>query len=147
MEQNYSQPSNGYTKINNNVLRELYRSPFNGTQIRLILVISRMTRGFHMDSRALSYSWIAKEANLDKRNVRRAVSLLVQANVIIKSKTGRKNMFGINQIHTSWGLWETRGTRRVKIPPHKGLDYPLKEGKFTLGILLKKINKEIVVNK
>ena len=124
MEQNYSQPGNGYTKINNNVLRELYRSPFNGTQIRLILVISRMTLGFHRDSRALSYSWIAKEVNLDKRNVRRAVSLLVQAKVIIKNKTGRKNMLGINQIHTSWELWKTRGSGRVKIPPHKGLDYP-----------------------
>ena len=120
MEQNYPQPGKGYTKIDNNVLRELYRSPLNGTQIRLILVISRMTRGFHKESRAFSYGWIAKEANLDKRNVRRAVNLLVQAKVIIKNKTGRKNMLGINQVQTSWELWKTRGSRRVSIPLHKG---------------------------
>ncbi|MDP3015581.1 MAG: replication protein, partial [Deltaproteobacteria bacterium] len=86
----------------------------------LILVISRMTRGFHKESRAFSYGWIAKEANLDKRNVRRSVSLLVQAKVIIKNKTGRKNMLGINQVQTSWELWKTRGSNRVKIPLHKG---------------------------
>ncbi|MBI4706928.1 MAG: replication protein [Candidatus Omnitrophica bacterium] len=124
MEQNYSQPGGGYTKINNNVLEELYKSPFNGTQIRAILVISRMTWGFHKDSRSFSYGWLAKAANLDKRNLRRAISLLVQANVIIKDKTGRWNKFAINQAHTSWELWKTHGNKRAKSSLHKGQGNP-----------------------
>jgi phage replication O-like protein O len=120
MEQNYSQHGNGYTKINNNVLREAYRSPFNATQIRIILAVIRMTCGWNKESKIISYGYLAREANLDKRNVRRAINLLVQAKVIIKNKTGRKNMLGINQVHTSWELWKTHGTKRAKPPLHEG---------------------------
>ena len=67
-----------------------------------------MTLGWNKESKIISYGYLAKEVNLDKRNVRRAVSLLVQAKVIIKNKTGRKNMLGINQFSTSWELWKTR---------------------------------------
>ncbi len=79
-----------------------------------------MTLGWNKESKIISYADLAKEVNLDKRNVRRAVSLLVQAKVIIKNKTGRKNMLGLNQVHTSWELWKTRGSIRVKIPLDKG---------------------------
>jgi len=119
-EQIYSWPHDSYTKITNSILRVIYRSPFNATEIRIIFAIIRITLGWNKESKIISYGYLAKEVNLDKRNVRRAVSLLVQAKVIIKNKTGRKNMLGINQVSTSWELWKTRGIRRVKIPPHKG---------------------------
>jgi phage replication O-like protein O len=111
MEQNYLQSNYGYTKINNEILKRFYSSPFNATQIRLILLISRMTGGFHRDSRIFTYGWLAKEANLDRRNVRRSVNLLVQARVIVKTKSGRKNMLGINQNHGSWELCKTHGAK------------------------------------
>ena len=120
MDQIYSWPRESYTKITNSILRVIYRSPFNATEIRIILAIIRMTLGWNKESKIISYSYLAKEVNLDKRNVRRAVSLLVQAKVIIKSKTGRNNMLGLNQAPTSWELWKTRGSGRVKIPLHKG---------------------------
>ncbi len=120
MDQVYSWPRGGYTKITNSILRAIYRSPFNATEIRIIFVIIRMTLGWNKESRIITYGYLAKEANLDKRNVRRAISLLVQAKVIIKNKAGRKNMLGINQVPTSWELWKTCGSKRVKIPLHEG---------------------------
>ena len=120
MTQTFSQPGEGYTRIINGILRAIYRAPFNATEIRVILAVIRMTRGWNKESKIISYGYLAREANLDKRNVRRAINLLVQAKVIIKNKTGRKNMLGINQVHTSWELWKTHGTKRVKPPLHEG---------------------------
>lgn len=114
------QVGEGYTRIINSILRAIYRAPFNATEIRVIFAIIRMTHGWNKENKIISYSYLAKEADLDKRNVRRAVSLLVLSKVIIKSKVGRKNMLGINQVYTSWELWKTRGSKRVNMSLYKG---------------------------
>ncbi len=112
-----------YTKINNDLLATLYKCPLNGTEIRLILVVIRMTNGWNREARIISYGYLAKEANLDKRNVRRTVNLLVRAGVVVKSKIGRRNMLGINQNHRSWELWKNKKAG--------GRKYPCPEGDFT----------------
>jgi len=114
MTQPIFQINGGYTKIPNNILRAIYRSPFNGTEIRVIFFVIRMTNGWHKENKLLSYGYIAKEANLNKRNVRRAVNLLIQSNVIIKSKDGRKNKLALNQNHTTWQLCKTRNIEGSK---------------------------------
>jgi len=120
MTQAFSQVGEGYTKIINSTLRAIYRAPFNATEIRVILAVIRMTCGWNKENKIISYSYLAKETDLDKRNVRRMVSLLVRSKVIIKSKAGRKNILGLNQIHTTWELWKTHSTRRAGTPLHKG---------------------------
>jgi len=120
MNQNYPRPAGGYTRISNAILRAIYRAPFNATEIRVILAVIRMTCGWNRETKIISYGYLAKEANLDKRNVRRAVGLLVRAKVVVKSKIGRNNMLGINQDHATWELWKTHSSGRVRIPPHKG---------------------------
>jgi phage replication O-like protein O len=124
MTQTSFQASEGYTKIINSTLRAIYRAPFNATEIRVILAIVRMTRGWNKENKIISYSYLAKEVDLDKRNVRRAVSLLVRSKVIIKSKAGRKNILGLNQNYVTWELWKNHSTRRVGTPPYRGLTYP-----------------------
>jgi len=128
MTQIYSQFGRGYTKVTNSTLRAVYRAPFNGTEIRVILAVIRMTLGWNKETKIISYGYLAKEANLDKRNVRRTVNFLVQAGVIVKSKAGRNNMLGINQNYIYWKLWKTRHTRRAGLPLHKGVMPPLKKG-------------------
>ncbi len=120
MERTYFQPGQNYTKITNNILVALYKCSFNGTELRVILAILRMTRGWNKDSKIITYSYFAREVGLDKRNVRKAIRLLVRDNVIIKQKSGRKNVFGINQDHTFWELWKTRGIRRARMPLPEG---------------------------
>jgi len=110
----------GYTKIPNNILRAIYRSPFNGTEIRVIFFVIRMTSGWHKENKLLSYGYIAKEANLNKRNVRRAVNLLIQSKVIIKSKDGRKNRLALNQNPTTWYLCKSRNVGGAKLPLYTG---------------------------
>jgi len=124
MEQNFSQPGQGYTKIINSTLRAIYRAPFNATEIRVILAVIRMTSGWNKESKVISYGFLSKEANLDRRNLRRAVNLLVQAKVIIKTKSGRKNMLGINQNHGSWELCKTHSIRRASLPLEEGRVHP-----------------------
>lgn len=114
MTQAIFQINGGYTKIPNNILRAIYRSPFNGTEIRVIVFVIRMTSGWHKENKLLSYGYIAKEANLNKRNVRRAINLLIQSKVIIKSKDGRKNKLALNQNYTSWQLYTGRKIEGAK---------------------------------
>jgi len=120
MTETLFQNNGGYTKISNNVLRAIYRSPFNGTEIRVIIFVIRMTSGWHKESKLLSYGYIAKETNLNKRNVKRAINLLIQAKVIIKSKDGRKNKLALNQNLTTWQLWKTSDIEGAKLPLLKG---------------------------
>ena len=76
--------------------------PFNGTQFRVILAIVRLTWGWGKETKTISYGYLAKEANLDKRNVRRAVDSLVRIKVIVKNKNGFKNRLGINRDYGAW---------------------------------------------
>lgn len=133
MTQTFSQSCEGYTKIINSTLRAIYRTPFNATEIRVILAVIRMTHGWNKENKIISYSYLAKETDLDKRNVRRAVSLLVRSKIIIKSKAGRKNVLGLNQIHTTWELWKTRSIRGQDHPCIEGDITPKKGGEFTPG--------------
>jgi len=121
MIQTYFRIKECYTKIPNNILRVIYRTPFNGTEIRVVLAIIRMTLGWNKVSKPISYSYLAKEANLDMRNVKRTVKLLVQVKVIIKNREGRKNVLGINQNYIYWELWKTQNMKGTKLPLSKGV--------------------------
>jgi len=79
-----------------------------------------MTSGWHKENKLLSYGYIAKEANLNKRNVRRAINLLTQSKVIIKSKDGRKNKLAVNQDPTTWEMCKTYNIKGSKLPLYKG---------------------------
>lgn len=115
MIQPFLKVSGGYTKITNTILRTIYRTPLNGTEIRIILAIIRLTWGWNKETKVISYSYLAKEANLEKRNVKRTVKLLAEAKVIVKAKAGRSNMLGINRNYIYWELWKTQNA--------KGQDY------------------------
>lgn len=110
-----------YTKVPNNLLRVIYRLPFNGTEIRIILAVIRMTLGWNKLSKPISYGYLAREANLDIRNVKRTVKLLIQAKVISKSKDGRKNVLGINQNYVYWQLGKTKDSRETNLPPSQAV--------------------------
>jgi len=110
----------GYTRIPNNILRAIYKSPFNGTEIRVIVFVIRMTSGWHKENKLLSYGYIARETNLNKRNVRRAINLLIQFKVIIKSKDGRKNKLALNHNYTTWQLCTGCNIEGAELPLHKG---------------------------
>lgn len=125
MEQaQYYQPG-GYTKVPNTMMRALYRCRFNGSQFRVIIFIIRMTNGWNKGSRIISYKFIAKELDLDRRSVRRTIKTLIQNNVIIKQKSGRRNVWTINHDGASWKLLITRRNRRAQTTPLKGRICPL----------------------
>jgi len=79
-----------------------------------------MTSGWHKENKLLSYGYIAKEASLDKRNVRRVINILIQSKVIIKSKDGRKNRLALNHNYTTWQLCTGRNIEGAELPLYKG---------------------------
>lgn len=131
MERAYYYQPGGYTKVPNTMMRALYRFRFNGTQFRTIIFLIRMTNGWNKGSRIISYKSIAKELNLDRRSVRRTIKALIQNNVIIKQKSGRRNIWAMNHDGASWKLLITRRNRRTQTTPLKGRICPQKEGELS----------------
>ena len=123
MEQTYERLKGYFTGIPNCLLEVLYQCAFNGTQLRIILVVIRLTYGWRIEKTAISYGDLARALAVDKRSVRRVVAVLLQQRVLFKEKRGVKNILYINKEYTAWSLWITRKF---------GSEMPLPGGAFTL---------------
>lgn len=109
------QKENGYTAIANEILEALYKTPFNGTEFRIINVILRFTYGFSRKSHSLSESFISDATDIDKRNVRRELTGLIESkivNVVKEATFTSSREIEINKNYEEW-----RKGERVKLPP------------------------------
>ncbi|QAT16729.1 hypothetical protein BU251_02765 [Candidatus Velamenicoccus archaeovorus] len=118
MGKSYHHNDGFYTKINNDLLAALYKCPFNGTELRLILVVIRRTYGWNKASAFISYGCLADELGVDKRSIRRSMKLLVQDKVIFKESSFRTNLFSVNKDYASWRLWKSPDPRNKNVPPN-----------------------------
>lgn len=80
------QKENGYTPIYNEVLEAIYNSPFNATQLKIIMIICRYTYGFSRKEHSISETFISKAANISKRYISSELNKLVEQRVVIITK-------------------------------------------------------------
>lgn len=98
------QVEDGYTKISNELLEQIYAAHFNSTQFGIILCVIRYTYGFHRKNAKLSNSFIAKAIGKSDRSVKRGIVELLAMNVLIPerySSTSTKKL-GINKKYNTW---------------------------------------------
>lgn len=98
------QIEDGYTKISNELLEQLYSVRFNPTQLAIVLCVIRYTYGFQRKTAKLSNSFIAKAIDKSERSVKRGVVELLEMNVLFSerySSTSCKRL-GINKKYKSW---------------------------------------------
>lgn len=98
------QVEDGYTKISNELLEQIYAAHFNSTQFGIILCVIRYTYGFCRKSAKLSNSFIAKAIGKSDRSVKRGIVELIAMNVLIPerySSTSTKKL-GINKKYNTW---------------------------------------------
>ena len=102
------QKENGYTPIANELLEQIISFDFSKRQLLVLFAIIRMTYGYSKKSDALSRVQISKLTNLDRSHVSRALTELIEMNVIIKHETGRTshgvlvNEVSINKFYNTW---------------------------------------------
>ena len=80
------QLENGYTRIANEILEELAKFPFNGSQLRMILFLLRKTYGYRKKTDKISLSQWEKGTGLNKRTIQRELIQLEAMNVIIRNE-------------------------------------------------------------
>jgi phage replication O-like protein O len=102
---NNPQKENGYTPISNELLEVIYKSKFNATQLKILLIVCRYTYGFSRKEHSISESFIAKGINISKRYISNELNNLIKQKVIkvIKSHTDTTaKILGLNKHYDEW---------------------------------------------
>lgn len=84
----FQHPSEPYTQIPNSILDNIFHFDFDPTDVIVLLVIARLTYGFHRKEVDISRSFLADKASLWPEQVTRAINNLLVGNVITR-KAGR----------------------------------------------------------
>ena len=123
------------------------KAALGGGELRVLLAVVRLTYGWRKKSAQISARQIAKATHLSLRHAKRALSALIDAGVLTRERSGRRNVLGLNKQFWQWTLsttsahGDTNGTSQGTPPsPVKGTG---------LSPLKKKIKekKDIVVKK
>jgi len=147
------QIENGHTKIANELLEAIYRTPMSDYEHRIFWLIVRKTYGFKKKLDWISQKQIVSEINILKQHVSRTIKKLVNRNMILKE--GKK--LSIQKDYDLWKLPkqvtnESNLNRLSKLPKqvtevtHRGDKSNLNRGtqnsKLIQKILLQKEKKK-----
>jgi len=102
------QLENGYVRIANELFEAMGKYPFSGAELKILIVIMRLTYGWGLKQNVISFSKLSYLSALDARHTKRVVKRLVLDKVLIKYKQQRNNILGVNKDYISWRLWKTQ---------------------------------------
>lgn len=100
------QPEHGYTKIADELLDKIPQFKFNGTQLRIIMVVLRFTYGFNRKDHELSLSFFVKATGLGKTQVDREVKQLIDKNVLVVTRESTFNSPRKLAFNKDYELWK-----------------------------------------
>jgi len=76
------QLENGYTRIANEILESVIRTPFTATHLKIIMVCWRYLYGFNRKQAELSEGFISKEIGISRRHTSAELKALIDAKVL-----------------------------------------------------------------
>lgn len=95
----------GYTRLANDILEAAYKVRLNGNAMSVLLAVVRMTYGWNKTRDRIAGVQIADETELSESEVSRAISQLVERNIITVEGDKRKvKTIGINKKIDEWIL-------------------------------------------
>lgn len=112
------QLENGYMKIANEIMDEIYTCKFNGTEFRIIMVIWRYTYGFNRKEHELSTNFIANAVGMDNSRVRKVLKDLINSKVILVKKQATFNKSRVLSFNKNYRDWGVKKDRRGEKQPH-----------------------------
>ena len=111
------QVENGFTKIANQILEEIAKFKFNGTELRIIMIIWRYTYGFNRKSHEMSAGFISNAIGVDISRVKKVLKDLIDKKVILvveEASFNSSRILAFNKNFEEWGV--ESDTRGKKIP-------------------------------
>ena len=96
-----------YTKFPNHLLESLLQARLSLNELKIFLIVMRLTYGFHVESEALSVGTIAKYLGSDKGTVSKTVKKMLSKNILREGQkadiiTGRE--LSIEQDTSLWQI-------------------------------------------
>lgn len=111
------QVENGFTKIANQILEEIAKFKFNGTELRIIMTIWRYTYGFNRKSHEMSAGFISNAIGVDISRVKKVLKDLIDKKVILvveEASFNSSRILAFNKNFEEWGV--ENDTRGKKVP-------------------------------
>jgi len=124
------QLEDGYTRIANEILEQAAKHRFNGTQLRILLIVWRYTYGYKRKEAEFSLSFLAQAIGAARSQVDREVSALIERKVleVVAGGAGRPRLLRFNK---DAGSWVESPRERQKREPQKSVVPPKKREKKT----------------
>lgn len=104
------QLENGYTRIANELLEAVLKTPFIATHLKIILTCWRYTYGFGRKETELSLNFLSKATGISKRYISDGLTELINSNVLIVIKESTYNSSRIIAFNKNYSEWEYRST-------------------------------------
>jgi phage replication O-like protein O len=95
----------GFTKIDNDILEEMAKRKFNGTQYRIIFALWRNTYGWQQEARDLSLSFFSEATGIEKSRVKKDLNKLIDSKVITvvqEASFNRTRVLSFNKNSSEW---------------------------------------------
>ncbi|MDP3723938.1 MAG: replication protein [Candidatus Omnitrophota bacterium] len=139
------QLEHGHTRIANALLEALMKAALGGGELRALLAVVRLTYGWRKKQAPITARQVARATGLSLRHAKRTLGALIDAGILLRERSGRRNVLGLNKHFWEWKLCttsahgDTNGTSQGTPPsPVEGTD---------LSPLKNKEKKDIVVKK
>ncbi|MDD5014654.1 MAG: replication protein, partial [Atribacterota bacterium] len=104
------QLENGYTRIANELLDVVIKTPFIATHLKIVLVCWRYLYGFGRKEAEISESFIAGATGISKRYVSKELKALIESNIIIVVKESTFTSSRIIAFNKNYDQWRYRTT-------------------------------------
>ena len=104
-----------FTKVPNEILEKVISFGFTRRELLIVLAVIRKTCGWHKDLDRLSYSQVSDTTRIDRRNVRRMMLRLRDANVLLCGgyrPDGEPYEWGFDKRTELWNHEMLRGSRK-----------------------------------
>jgi len=101
------QLEHGHTRIANALLEAMTRYPFRRGEFRVVMAVLRLTYGWRKKQAPISARQLAKATGFSARHAKRLLRALVVADVLVRTKQGRRNVLGLNKRFWEWQVCTT----------------------------------------
>jgi phage replication O-like protein O len=108
------QIEDGYTRIANELMERVPKFKFNGTQLRIILLIWRYTYGFKRKDHGFALSFLAEATNTSRSQIDRELTALIERKVILVVKEASGVKPRVLRFNKNYEEWESKRVQRPR---------------------------------
>jgi phage replication O-like protein O len=123
----------GYTRIANEIFKQIMRVNLNGTQFRIVMAIWRYTYGFKRKEHEMALSFIAGLIDASKSQVNRELANLIERKIINSNGIGPNGgrILGFNKDYEEWDSDSSEAMEASKAAKtSKQPEKPVKSSKY-----------------